>query len=114
MAEVFTRNSIALGTSYAEAYGAPNANAADRAVVLSMMVANVDGTTAATVTAAITDANDTLITGGTLAKTLNVPAGASVELIANKLVLKNGEKLKLLASAASDLEVTVSALEITA
>jgi hypothetical protein len=49
----------------------------------------------------------------TLASTITVPADASLEVIANKLILKQSQKIRATASAADDLEVTVSALEIT-
>jgi hypothetical protein len=42
-----------------------------------------------------------------------VPADSSIEFVANKLVLKQGEKLRATASAASGVDFTVSALEIT-
>lgn len=112
MAETFNRASVALATtSITDVYQAPNGAATDRAVVLSCMVANVDGANAADVTVAITDAGGLEI--AKLANTVNVPADASLEIIANKLVLKAGEKLRATASAGGDLHVTVSALEIS-
>jgi hypothetical protein len=111
MAETFNRNSVKLTTtSITDAYQAPNAAATDRAIVLSCMVANVDGTSSADVTVAITDSSNTEI--AKLANTINVPADASLEIVANKVVLKRGEKLRVTASAANRLDVTVSALEI--
>ena len=49
----------------------------------------------------------------TLASTIAVPADASLEVITNKLILKQSQKVRATASVASDLEVTLSALEIT-
>ena len=112
MAESFNRTSAALGTSAASVYQAPNNGASDRSVVLSIMVANVDGANAADVTCYLADAGNTGISGGMIAKTISVPADSSLELVANKLILKNGEQLYMSASAAGDLEVTVSVLEI--
>tara|TARA_Y100000589_G_scaffold313083_1_gene334053 strand:- start:812 stop:1147 length:336 start_codon:yes stop_codon:yes gene_type:complete len=111
MAETFNRASAALTTSFALIYAAPTTTG-DVSVVLSVLVANVDGLSGADVDLCIYD-GATALTGGKLANTLQVPADSSVELIANKLVLKAGESLYAKASAAGDLEVTVSALEIT-
>lgn len=111
MAETFNRASAALTTSFAQIYAAPTTTG-NVSIVLSVLVANVDGTNDADVDLCIYDGASAL-TGGKLANTLKVPADSSVELIANKLVLKAGESLYAKASAASDLEVTVSALEIT-
>lgn len=112
MAEAFNRSSVALTTtSITDAYQAPNIAASDRAIVLSCLVANVDGTVASDVTITITDSSNSVISR--LASTISVPPDASLEVIANKLVLKRGEKLRATAGTASDLEVTVSALEIT-
>lgn len=111
MAETFNRASAALTTSFTQIYAAPT-NTGDVSVVLSVLVANVDGTADASVDLCIYD-GATALTGGKLANTLLVLQDSSIELIANKLVLKAGESLYAKASAAGDLEVTVSALEIT-
>tara|TARA_B100001250_G_C19805540_1_gene793128 strand:- start:1672 stop:2010 length:339 start_codon:yes stop_codon:yes gene_type:complete len=112
MAETFNRASVKLAsTSITDAYTAPNVASTDRAVVLSCLIANVDGSAAADVTIDITQNDNTSI--AKIANTITVPADASLEVIANKLVLKQGEKLRATASAADDLEITVSALEIT-
>ena len=112
MTETFNRASVALTTTnITDVYQAPDIAASDRAIVLSCLVANVDGTVASDVTITITDSSNSVISR--LASTISVPPDASLEVIANKLVLKRGEKLRATASTASDLEVTVSALEIT-
>lgn len=111
MAETFNRASAALTTSFASIYAAPTGTG-NVAIALSAMVANVDGTNAAEVDLSIY-ASGSAVTGGTLAKTITVPAKGSLELIANKIVLKAGESFYAKASAASDLEITISALEIT-
>ena len=80
--------------------------------MLSCLVANVDGTNAADITITITDGSNSTISR--LASTVSVPADSSLEIIANKLVLKQSEKIRATASAGGDLEVTVSVLEITA
>jgi len=112
MAETFNRASAALSTtSITDVYQAPNVANTDRAVVLSCLVANVDGTNSADITLTITDSADAAI--AKIANTIQVPADSTLEAIPNKLILKRGEKIRATASAASDLEVTVSALEIT-
>ena len=113
MAETFNNASVKLtSTSATDVYQAPTANSADRAIVLSCLVANVDGSNAADITITVTDGSD--VVQSTLANTIAVPADASLEVIANKLVLKQSQKIRATAGAANDLEVTLSALEITA
>ena len=112
MAETFNNASVKLtSTSATDIYQAPTANAADRAIVLSCLVANVDGTNNANITLTVTDGSNSVLS--TLASTITVPADASLEVIANKLILKQSQKIRATASAANDLEVTFSALEIT-
>ena len=113
MAETFNNASVKLSTTSAtDIYQAPTGNAADRAIVLSCLVANVDGTNNADITITVTDGSD--VVQSTLVSTVVVPADASLEVIANKLILKQSQKVRATASAADDLEVTLSALEITA
>lgn len=112
MAETFNNASVKLTTtSVTDIYQAPTGNAADRAIVLSCLVANVDGTNAADITLTVTDSSNTVLS--TLASTITVPADASLEVIANKVILKQSQKIRATASVASDLEITLSALEIT-
>ena len=112
MAETFNNASVKLTTTSAtDIYQAPTGNAADRAIVLSCLVANVDGASNAQITITVTDSSNTVLS--TLASTITVPADASLEVIANKLILKQSQKVRATASAANDLEVTLSALEIT-
>jgi hypothetical protein len=112
MAETFNNASVKLTTTNAtDIYQAPTANAGDRAIVLSCLVANVDGTNNADITITITDGSNAVLS--TLASTISVPADASLEVVANKVILKQSQKIRATASAASDLEVTLSALEIT-
>lgn len=112
MAETFNNASVKLTTTSAtDIYQAPTANAADRAIVLSCLVANVDGTNAAAITLTVTDGSNAVLS--TLTSTVEVPPDASIEVIANKLVLKQSQKIRATASVANDLEVTLSSLEIT-
>lgn len=112
MAETFNNASVKLTTTNAtDLYQAPTGAATDRAIVLSCLVANVDGSNAAVITVALTDGSDAVLS--TLASTIAVPPDASIEIIANKVVMKQSQKLRVTAGTANDLEVTVSSLEIT-
>lgn len=112
MAETFNNATVKLSTTSAtDIYQAPTVASSDRAIVLSCLVANVDGSSDATITLTVTNGSDAV--QSTLASTITVPADASLEVIANKLVLKQSQKIRATASAADDLEVTASVLEIT-
>ena len=110
MAEVF-KNAYEDGTtSLADLI--PALDSGHSAIVLSLRATNVDGTNDATVDVQVVD------TGGSptayIAKTMSVPADTSLELAGtSKLVLETGDKIQALASAASDVEIFVSYLEIT-
>ena len=113
MAETFNRVSTALTTTgITDVYLAPSGNAADRTIVLGCVAANINGISAVDVSVDITTSGNTKLSS--YARTITVPADSSLELVANKLVLKQGEKLRATASAASGIDFTVSALEITA
>ena len=110
MAETFKANHVALTTSNQDIVAAIAASTT--AIVLSIRATNVDGTNDATVDVQVVD------TGGSptayIAKTILVPADTSLELAGtSKLVLETGDKIQALASAASDVEIFVSYLEIT-
>jgi hypothetical protein len=112
MAETFNNASVKLTTTNAtDLYQAPTGAATDRAIVLSCLVANVDGNNAAEITIALTDGSDAVLS--TLASTIAVPSDASIEIIANKVIMKQSQKLRATAGTANDIEITVSALEIT-
>lgn len=124
MAERFEATSTKLSSanSVTDIYLPVNFNSSDdRSVVLSVLAANVDGTNSVDVSLFVTATGSTSTTVATveaegtsyyLAKTVTIPADASLEFVPNKVVLKQGQKLRAYASAASDTEVTVSALEI--
>ena len=111
MAETFTNSSTKLtSTSATDLYQAPTSSG-DVAVVLSCMVANVEGTNNTKVTETLTNSSKTVQSH--LCKDLLVPAGATVEVVSNKVILTQSQKLRGTAEVANDLEVTVSSLEIT-
>lgn len=107
MAETFQTVNVALGnTADAVVYTCP---AATTAIVIHCQVANVDGTNAADLNI---DMNDGSVVAA-LVSTLSVPADSAVNPIGGKLVLEAADELRAWAGAASDLELTLSVLEIT-
>ena len=107
MAETFKAVNVALGNSAdAVVYTCPGSTTA---IVIHCQVANVDGTNAADLNI---DHNDGSTTAA-LVSTLSVPADSAVNPIGGKLVLEDGDELRAWAGAASDLEMTLSILEIT-
>jgi|TARA_R100000149_G_C5854285_1_gene122076 hypothetical protein len=107
MAETFKAVNVALGDSAdAVVYTCPGSTTA---IVIHCQVANVDGTNAADLNI---DHNDGSTTAA-LVSTLSVPADSAVNPIGGKLVLEAADTLRAWAGAASDLELTLSVLEIT-
>ena len=107
MAETFKAVNVALGnTADAVIYTCP---AATTAIVIHCQVANVDGTNAADLNI---DHNDGT-TVAALVSTLAVPADTAINPIGGKLVLEAADELRAWAGAASDLELTLSVLEIS-
>jgi hypothetical protein len=107
MAETFQTVNVALSNSAdAVVYTCP---AATTAIVIHCQVANVDGTNAADLNI---DMNDGSVVAA-LVSTLSVPADSAVNPIGGKLVLEAADELRAWAGAASDLEMTLSILEIT-
>jgi|DEB0MinimDraft_3_1074331.scaffolds.fasta_scaffold55300_2 hypothetical protein len=78
----------------------------DSTIVLSILIANREGVSAADITCAHKDASDVI--QNYLAFTIVVPADANVDLIGNKYILPSGEKLVLSASTSGILDAAVS------
>jgi len=124
MAERFETQSTKLSSanSVTDVYALANTNSSDdRSVVLSVMAANTDGINSVDVSLFVAAAGSSSTAVATveaeatsfyLAKTITIPADASLEFVANKVVLDHGQKLRAYASAAGDCQITVSALEI--
>ena len=77
--------------------------------VNALYVSNVDGTDNAEV-------NITILRSSTsyhIAKTLVVPADATIDVLSKPIYLEEGDALQLLANAASDLEAVCSYEEIS-
>ena len=75
----------------------------------ALYVSNVDGATAA-------DVNVDLFRSSTayhIAKTVSVPADATLDIISKSIYLEEGDSLRLTASANSDLEAICSYEEIS-
>ena len=81
---------------------------------MSLRVTNIDGSNDDDVTVTIYESDGTTKKAA-IASTIAVPADTSIELAgSSKIVLKNGEVVKITGVAASgDLEAYLSALEIT-
>lgn len=77
--------------------------------VNALIVSNVDGTNAATVNVDVYRSS----TAYHIAKTITVPADASLDVINKAIYLEEGDSLRLTASAASDLEGVCSYEEIS-
>ena len=109
MAEAFKSVNADLGTSAnTSIYQCPSSTTA---VVILCQVANVDGTNSADLYVDYYDSSATQAKA--LAHTVAVPGDTAINPIGGKLVLEAGDQLRAWASAASDLEITVSVLEIT-
>lgn len=82
------------------------------AIVLTLRITNVDGSSSDTITADVIDGTSG---NARIAFTMTVPADSSIELAGtSKIVLENGDKIDLTGGAASgDLEAFISYLEIT-
>jgi len=111
MANKFNNSSLTLSTTnLTDLYQAPTSTDAV-AIILSLMVSNIDGTNSADVSIIKTDSSNT--EQSKIVHTIPIPPDTSLEVVANKLILKAGEKIRVQASAADDLSITLSCLEIT-
>lgn len=107
MAITFKMKSFSLTASAATLLTVPSGKVY---IIIGMQVSNIDGANAADVSLSTVDSNNAN-KEAYLCKTVSVPADAAFVPIDGKLVLCAGDSLKGLASAADDLEVTVSWME---
>lgn len=79
----------------------------------TLIINNIDGTNAASVTGQIVTTSVVFV--GYLANTISVPADSSLVLISKdtSIYLEENMKIRLLASAGSDLSATISYEEIS-
>lgn len=102
----------ALGTSAADIV--TNSAGSNKVFKINAIyIANVDGTSGADVTVTWYDASST--TTFSLAKTITVPADATLVVVDKdaQIYLEEGDKIAAFASAAGDLEITISYEEIS-
>jgi|TARA_R100000458_G_C8270391_1_gene245133 hypothetical protein len=110
MAETFKNGVLNITNSEQDIYTCPGSTTA---IVISLRIANVDGSAEDSVTARFLDSDGS--TDASLATTVAVPADSVLELAGeSKIALEAGDKIKLTGGAASgDLEAFISVLEIT-
>ena len=108
MANTFKNGYLNVTNSAQAAYKCPGSTTA---IVLTLRVTNVDGSSNDTITANVVDASSG---DAKIASTMTVPADSSIELAGtSKIVLETGDKIQALASASGDIEVFASYLNIT-
>lgn len=108
MAENFTNAKAALGTTATTVYTCP---AGTKAIVIGCQVANVSASSK-NLSIWWTDSSDTnAITR--LGELIAVPTQAVYEPISGKLVLEAGDTIVGTSSVASELEATISILELS-
>ena len=81
-------------------------SSSDSTIVLSILVANTDGTSASDVTVRRLDSTDT--DKGYLAFTISVPADSNVDILGNKYILPSGNKLEFTSSTSGTLDAQIS------
>lgn len=87
-----------------------NAGSSGKALkVNALYISNVDGTSNAEVTIDIFRSS----TAYHIAKTVNVPADATIDVISKVIYLEEGDALRLTANAVSDLEAVCSYEDIS-
>lgn len=98
----------AIGTS-ATAIVTNSASSGKVLKVNALYVSNVDGTNAASVSIDIYRSS----TAYHVAKTVSIPADATLDILSKSIYLEEGDSLRLSASVASDLEAVCSYEEIS-
>ena len=110
MANTFKNGvSVAVGTSATTIYTCPSATTA---VVIGVTLCNIK-TTGVEGTLSVTDTSASAVAN--VLKSAPIPSGSSVVVVGGeqKIVLEAGDILKVTASEASAIDVTLSVLEIT-
>lgn len=100
----------ALGTSSADIV-TNSAGSGKVFKVNTILVANVDGSSAADATVGFYNADNT--TTYKIVNTITVPADATLDVLSKAIYLEEGDKITALASASGDLEIIVSYEEIS-
>lgn len=108
MANTFKMVSYDVTTSYATAYTAPGSTTT---VIIGFQIANVDATDACWASVKVVQSG-----GGSesiIANQISIPVNDTLNPIQGKLVLEAGDYIQIQAETVSDLEATISMLEIT-
>lgn len=109
MAETFHSINAALGTTLDTVVHTNTTS--NKQIIILCQVANVDGTNSADLNLDYYDSNAT--SAMALASTVAVPADSAINPIGGKLVLEPSDELRAWASAAGDLEIVISYIEIS-
>ena len=110
MAETYKNARAAVGTTYATVYTCPSGTTA---IVLAAQAANVDGgMNSADVSAQWLD-NSAADVATRLVEAISVAAKSSDMLTGGPIILEAGDAFQAKASAAGDIELTLTILEIT-
>jgi hypothetical protein len=111
MAELIKNAKLTVTNSYQTIYTCP---AATSAMVVGLIISNVDGVGAATVSVQWLDASDSLASTR-IASTIAVPANSSLVLCdkISPLALETGDVLQIEASANGYLVATASIVELS-
>ena len=108
MANAFKNGYLDVTNSAQTIYTVP---ASTEAVVKSIRITNVNGTTADAITCDIVDSSSG---NSRIASTISVPADSSLELIEKEIFLEAGDLVKLTGNQSSGyIEALISVLEIT-
>ena len=103
----FSRTSSAGITTETAVFTCSSSSATEADIVIGLNIANAgsgSGTATATVTARITDAaSPTPALKGHLVKSVKIPAGGSIELIQGKVVLDDGDIVRVTSDVAVDV-----------
>lgn len=111
MANTFNNASVNLSTTtITDVYQAP-VSAGAVSIVLSTLIANVNGTASSNINLVVTDSSNTVLSQ--ILYLVPVPQNTTLEAVTNKIVLKSGQKLRATASVANYISITLSCLEIT-
>ena len=109
MAETFHSLNAALGTTADTAVHTNSTS--NKQIIILCQVANIDGSNSADLYLDFYDQSAT--SAKALASTVAVPADAAINPIGGKLVLEPNDELRAWASAAGDLEIVISYIEIS-
>ena len=109
MAETFHSLNAALGTTVDTAVHTNSTS--NKQIIILCQVANIDGSNSADVNIDYYDSSAT--SAKALTSTVAVPGDTSINPIGGKLVLEPNDELRAWASAAGDLEIVISYIEIS-